>query len=219
MMEATLSSKIADFMSALDQVKKYKSLVSSMIDFTLIILGTIVIGLTYNIVMRLHSVMVMPDYGSNILGYFLFFLIFPAGIAVGVYWVSRKMKSVEVGQWKSKLDEGVPGAIELLQSLDWEKVFSDIRYAKVGFLLYGIAKTLTSWFLATVSLFLFNGLVESVFHVSINYVTILVLSLVMVLVLTRNDLRKRYEQMWRLDWLLWELRWFESEFRGANFEA
>jgi len=182
-------------------------------------LGTIAIGLSYNIVMRLYSLMVMPDYGSNILGYFLFFLIFPVGIAVGVYWVGRKMKSVKVGQWKSKLDEGVPGAIELLQSLEWETVFSDIRYAKVGFLLYGIAKMLTSWFLVIVSLFLFNGIVESVFHVSINYVTILVLSLVVVLVLNRNGLRKRYEQVWKLDWLLWELRWFESEFRGANFEA
>jgi hypothetical protein len=219
MMEESLSSKVADFMSALDQIKKYKSLVSSMVDFTLIILGTIVIGLSYNIVMRLHSLMVAPDYGSNILGYFLFFLIFPAGIAVGVYWVGRKMKSVKVGQWKSKLDEGAPGAIELLQSVEWEEVFSDIRYAKVGFVLYGIAKTLTSWFLAAVSLFIFNGVVESVFHVSIDYVTILLLSLFVVLVLNRRDLRKRYEQTWRLDWLLWELRWFESEFRGANFEA
>jgi hypothetical protein len=129
------------------------------------------------------------------------------------------MKSVKIGQWKGTLSEGAPGAIELLQSLEWERIFSDIRYVKLGFFLYGIAKILAYWGLTSVFLFMLSVGVEAVFHMNVDYVIVLLFSLVIVLLLSRNDLRKRYDRMWRLDWLLWELRWFESEFRDANFEA
>jgi len=218
-MEDALSSKMAEFMTALDQVKKYRSIVASMPDFTLILLGSVVAALSVNVSMRLSTLFIGRNDGLSIVAFFLIMLLFPAGIITAILWVRRKMKSVKVGQWKSTLNEGAPGAIELLQDIQWDNIFSDIRYAKLGFFLYGIAKILAFWGLAVVSLFVFNWLVEFVLHMSIDYITVMLFSLVAVLVLSRNDLRKRYEQMGRLDWLMWELRWFESEFKGANFEA
>jgi hypothetical protein len=218
-MENTLSSKMAEFMTALDQVKKYRTLVASMTDFVLILLGTVVAALSVNISMRLFTLFIGRNDGLSIVTSFLFFLIFPAGIIIAILWVRRKMKSVKIGQWKGTLSEGAPGAIELLQSLEWERIFSDIRYAKLGFFLYGIAKILAYWGLTSVFLFMLSVGVEAVFHMNVDYVIVLLFSLAIVLLLSRNDLRKRYDRMWRLDWLLWELRWFESEFRDANFEA
>jgi hypothetical protein len=219
LMEDALSSKMAEFMTALDQVKKYREILASMTDFTTIMLGTIVAALSFTIVMRLSSLFIIAERGQNIVLYFLFFAIFPAGIIAAVWRVRQRVKSVRIREWKTTLNEGAAGALELLQDIQWDKIFSDIRYAKLGFFLYGIAKILAFWGLAVVSLFVFNWLVEFVLHMSIDYLVVMLFSLVVVLVLSRNDLRKRYDQMGRLDWLLWELRWFESEFRGADFEA
>jgi hypothetical protein len=169
--------------------------------------------------MRLSSIFIIAERGQSTPLIFLFFTIFPAGIIAAVWRVKQRIKSVRIGEWKTKLNEGAAGAIELLQSLNWETIFSDIRYAKVGFILYGIAKILAFWGLTSVFLFVLSGVVESTLHMSIDYIVVMLFSLVTVLILSRNDLRKRYDQMGRLDWLLWELRWFESEFRGANFEA
>ena len=218
-MEDALSSKMAEFMTALDQVKKYKTIATSMPDFALIVLGLVVTFFSVNVFMRLSSLFVGLNHALGIIAFYLIILLFIAGIIVAILRIRRKVKSVEVDQWTSKLDEGAPGALELLQGIQWDNVFSDIRYAKLGFVLYGIAKILAFWGLAVVAMLGFNWLLEFVLHMSIDTNIVLLFSLVTVLILSRNDLRKRYEQMGRLDWLMWELRWFESEFRGANFEA
>jgi hypothetical protein len=210
---------MSEFMVALDQVKKYRQIVASMTDFTIIILGTIVAGLTFNSIMRLSNLFIVADHGQNILAYFLFFAIFPAGTLVAVWWVRRKVKSVKTGEWKTTLNEGAAGALKLIQEIEWENIFGSIRYAKVGFFIYGIAKVLVCWGAAIVALFAFNWLLEYLLHMSMDLIIIIPLALVTDLFFNRNDLRKRYEQIGRLDWLMWELRWFESEFRGANFEA
>jgi len=206
-------------MTTLDQVKKYRAIVSSMPDFVLIIFGSIVTSLSLYIFMRLSRVFIGYNYLLNNIGSIEFLLIFAVGIYTGTYWVRRKVKSVKLGQWKDTLSEGAPGVIKLLQELQWNNIFSDIRSAKLGFFLYGISKILAYWSLAFISMIFFRELVRFVLHISIGEVTILIFSLIVILILSRNDLGKRYEQMGRLDWLLWELRWFESEFRGANFKT
>ena len=210
---------MSEFMTALDQVKKYREIVASMTDFTIIILGTVVAALSYNGCMRLFNLFINADHGQNIVSYFLLFLIFPAGTIAAVFWVRRRVKSVKIHEWKTTLNEGAAGALKLIQELEWENIFNSIRYAKLGFFIYGIAKILVYWGVTIIVLFVFNWGLEWLVHISMNFVTIVVLALIAVVFLSRNDLRKRYEQIGRLDWLMWELRWFESEFRGANFEA
>ena len=210
---------MSEFMTALDQVKKYREILTSMTDFTIIILGTIVAALSFNIIMRLSNLFIVADHGQNIAAYFLFFAIFPAGIAAAVWRVRQRVKSVKTSEWKTTLGEGVAGALKLIQELEWDNIFSSIRYAKLGFFIYGITKILAYWGLAIGALYVFNGGMQWLFHINLDLIVIVVLALVAVVFLNRNDLRKRYEQIGRLDWLMWELRWFESEFRGANFEA
>jgi hypothetical protein len=217
--EDNLSFKMSEFMTALDQVKKYHEIVASMIDFTMIILGTIVAALSFNILLRLRSLYIVGDYGQNIVAYFLFFAIFPAGAILAVWWVRRRVKAVKTGEWKTTLNEGAAGALKLIQDIKWENIFSSIRYAKVGFFIYEIAKILVHWGIAVIVLFALNWGLEFFVHITMDLSVMLALGLSGVIFLNRNDIRKRYEQIGRLDWLLWELRWFESEFRGANFEA
>ncbi len=141
------------------------------------------------------------------------------GIAYGVFVVNRRVRSIKVGQWKNTLSEGVPGAIKLLQELKWENIFRDIRSAKLGFAVYGAAKILVFWLLATAILSWIGNILGNFFHTSVAFIVVGLFSLVFVLFLSRNDLRKRYEKIGNLDSLLWELRWFDSEFRRADFKT
>ena len=219
MTEDTLSSKMSEFMTALDQVKKYCEIVASLTDFTLVVLGAIVVLLSFRITMQLSFVFIASNQGQHIAAYFLYAAIVPAGIAVAVWHVRRRVKSVKTREWKTTLNEGAAGALKLIQELEWNSLFNGIRYAKLGFFLYGIARILACWGIAIVALYGINLGLPWLFHVSMDQITMVLLGLVVVVFLNRNDLRKRCEQIGRLDWLMWELRWFESEFRGADFEA
>jgi len=129
------------------------------------------------------------------------------------------MSSVKIAEWKSTLDEGTPGAIKLLQETNWEKIFNDIRFAKLGFALYGAVKILAYWLVATFLFVVLSSFMGNIIHLSFDPISLTVIPLVLVLVLSVKDLRNRYEQVGRLDSLLWELRWFDSEFRRADFKA
>jgi hypothetical protein len=218
-MEDALSSKMSEFMTALDQVKKYCEIVASMTDFILIILGSVVVLLSFNIAMRLSGVFIVANQGQHIAFYFLYAAIVPAGIIVAVWHVRRRVKAVKTREWKTTLNEGAAGALKIIQELEWESLFSSIRYAKLGFFLYGISRILACWGIAIIALYGINWGLPWLFHTSMDQITMVLLGLGLVVFLNRNGLRKRYEQIGRFDWLMWELRWFESEFRGANFEA
>lgn len=213
---------MTEFMTVLDQVKAYRKLASAMADFVLIVAASIVALEAGYIIVNLLDVfygqsivypgisLVLPSYSAVVL-----FL----GVIVGVLWVRRKLSSVIIMQWKSTLDEGTPGAIKLLQETNWEKTFSDIRFAKLGFVLYGAVKILAYWVLAFFVFGVLVGIIQNTLHLSFDPISMVVIPLVLVLVLSLKDLRYRYEQVGRLDSLLWELRWFDSEFRRADFKA
>jgi hypothetical protein len=218
-MEDTLSLKFKEFMTVLDQVKKYRALLTALPDFAIIITLSIIVAISALIVSRLNSVYPSSSSSSFLNPSLLIPVSLLVGIVIGVYWINRRLKSVRVGQWKEVLDEGLPGVIKLLQELNWESVFSDIRHAKLGSWLYGVIKIMVYWMLTVVVFFFLTNFLQTMFHFGTADYVVELFSLVFVLVLSRKDISKRYHQVGRLDMLFWELRWFESEFRGANFEA
>jgi hypothetical protein len=218
-MEDTLSSKLKEFMTVLDQVKKYRILLTTLHDFAIVIALSVIAGLSVLILSKFGLVFVSRLFSLPLSSSFLFLVFLFAGILLGVYWVNRKIKSVKVGQWKEVLDDGLPGAIKLIQELNWDNIFSDIRHAKLGLWLYGIAKIAVYWILTVIILWNLIAILQNIFHFGTAEFTVELFSLILVLVLSRNDIRNRYYKVGRLDMLFWELRWFESEFRGANFEA
>jgi hypothetical protein len=222
MEEDSLLVKMKEFMNVIDRVRKYKTLLSALPDFSIIIALSIIAFLSGTILSKLGIVFVSytnTDWIPRV--NFLQVVVLLVGIIVGVFWVNRKVRRTitNAGQWNSVLNEGAPGALKLLQELDWENVFRDIRDAKIGFWLYGILKIAAYWLLTT-AVFLFLGsLLGNVLHFIASPTLVGLFSLALVIVLNKNDFRKRYEQVGRLDALLWELRWFDNEFRRADFKA
>jgi hypothetical protein len=218
MIEETLSSKMQELMTTLDHVKRYRAITASLTDFAIIMAATAVAVLFVIISIPLANVFV--EYSPNWIELvFVAFVIFLFGTAFGVYWVGRRVWYVKVGEWRSTFNEGAPGAIKLLQEINWENVFGDIRLAKLGFAVYGIARTLIYCVVATIAFSFLGVLFKNIFHVNISFMVVALFSLVVVLFLNRKDLSKRYGQIGRLDGLLWELRWFDSEFRRADFKT
>jgi len=213
-MEDALVSKMRELMAVLDQVKKYRLLLSGIQDFVIIFALAGILALSVDIGSKLSVVFI--SYGiipSTVAAINLVILIM--GTTIGLFWVKRKLRTITPNQWSQTLDEGAPGAIKLLQELDWEKVYSEIRYSKLGIWLEAITKTVAYW-LVTAFIFLFA---TSILYMGFDFIMIDLFSLALVLILSKNDLQKRYDKVGRLDSLMWELRWFDNEFRRHDFEA
>jgi len=219
-MEKDLTSKMTDFMTVIDQVKKYRALLHSLPDFIIIIALTMVVFLLVSIFSNLAIVFVTYINPSWIpLNNTLQIILVLVGIVAAVFWINRKVKSVKVGQWRNTLKEGTPGAIMLLQELNWDNIYSDIRYAKLGFWLYGVLKTAAYWLLTFFLSWVLVGYLSNILNWNFDFAVIALFSLALVLALSKNDLQKCFDQVGRLDALLWELRWFDNEFRRADFQA
>ncbi len=220
-MEDVLTAKMKTLMTTLDDVKKYSALLAALPDFAIVIALSIVGWLFCSIFSNLGTVFV-----SYINTFWVPFdnsmeiLIVIAGIIIGVFLVHRKTKSVRVGQWQNVLNEGAPGAIKLLQEMNWEDNFKNIRYAKLGFWFYGFLKTAAYWLLAVVFYYaLLSRILQNAFHINIEFPIFALFALALALALNWSDLRRRYDKVGLLDALLWDLRWFDSEFRRADFKT
>ena len=215
-MEEELSLKMKEFLTVIDQVKRYRALLGALPDLAIIIGLTIVGALAMDLSSRLGMVFGFHlGFGIGIVSPILMII----GIVSGFFWVYRKMKRVKVGEWKSTLNEGAPGAIKLLQDINWDNTFRDIRYAKLGFWLYGILKTALLWLVIFVISAFATDWLNAIVHWNLNIVILGLFSLACALTLSTNDFKKRFDQIGRLDALLWELRWFDNEFRRNPFQA
>jgi hypothetical protein len=236
--EMAVTSKVEELMEAIDQVNRYRALTRLMVDFAMIMLVSIVGLLTLELGIDFYGLGTSLPCYYNALGTFtcvasvasastgplflaaLSFLIIPAaGLLAGITWVDRRLKSVKGGLWKDSLGEGFPGALKLLQEMKWDSVFEDIRLSRIGYATYFAVKVAGYWALAFIGLFFPYVFGIGLIHTSPNVYLLAFFSLILVLVVMRKDLLSRYRQVVSLDNLLWELRWFSSEFRAAKFEA
>ena len=218
-MEEDLSSKMKEFMSVLDQVKRYKVLYTVFPDLTIIITLSLVGVISVAISAKLALVFISNYNTWTPMASSVEIFLLIIGLVGGFLWITRKVASSKTGEWRETLSQGVAGALKLLQEIEWEDVFSQIRYAKLGFWLYGALKMAIYWLIGIVVFEFCLWMAGNALHFSVDILIVVLLPLIIVLALGARDLRKRFDQIGRLDSLLWELRWFESEFRRSNFKA
>ncbi len=239
MTEQTVVAKVEELMKSLDQVKRYKAFTRLMADFLIIFLSSIVALFalelsvnTYKLVSGFSSYFASPNSfvttysptGTSspifqlLIALFLF-LMPAAGLLIGIFWVDRNLKQVKLNGWKDTLAEGFPGALKLLQELNWDSVLEDVRLSKISYAVYSVIKVIGYWVIALVLLVFPYTIGVSLIHVNVNLYFLLFISLALVLVLSRKDLQRRYRQVVSIDNLTWDLRWFSSEFKSAQFKT
>jgi hypothetical protein len=217
--EENVVAKVAELMETLDQVKKYNALTSSLKKFAQIVISSIIIFLAVGGSIGFLNLVATLDRPQIFLMSLLLLLIPIGGVSIGVYFIRKKINSIRSGEWKEELSNGFPSALEILTELDWDNTFDEISSGRVGYAVYSILKVIAYLVITTFVVglvanlvaftFLHQGLIGPPFSGLI--------AIIIVYLLLRKDLSRRYSQIRALDNLLWELRWFSVELRRADF--
>lgn len=220
MSERDVVAKVGDLMQTLDDVKKYREMAYAMIDFAAIVITSLiaVLALTLlqsitEIVYRSPSSINGHSFSASPWALFGDLIILLAGLVSGVFWVDRRVRRTKFDEWKNTLEEGTPGAIKLLSSVDWDSLLRTVSLARVSYLFYGLVKVVGYFLFTTIVIsivVLFSGL-------PLPFVYVPFISLAIVLLYTRRNLLDGFHKLQSLDLLFWDLRWFASEFKRAEF--
>ena len=220
--EESVVSKVSELMETLDQLKRYNALARSMKKFVLIVMGSIAVFLAVAVlftILRFEYSLTKPV--SFVYG-FMVLLIPLIGVGVGVHYVKKKVNQTQTGEWKTKLSEGFPAALEVIMELDWEKTLDEIYSGRLSYILYGLLKTGAYWLVTASGLQLVANIATLSFVHTIIPISSLVtglFALIIVLLVVGKDILRRYKEIHALDMLLLELRWFSLELRRAEFQT
>jgi hypothetical protein len=229
--EEDVVAKVGDLMRTLDDVKRYRELAYAMVDFAAIVVVSVIAVIALTMVQFAADIVFGSPSSINGQALLLFgptsfpgspwvffgeLIILFTGLIFGILWVDRRVGRTKVGEWKQTLDEGAPGAIKLLSGVDWDSLLGTVSLARVSYLFYALVKVAGYFLLTTVLLsfvFLFSGFLVPV---ALNgYIPFI--SLVIVLLFMRKSLAEGFHRLRSLDSLFWDLRWFASEFKRAEF--
>jgi F0F1-type ATP synthase assembly protein I len=221
MPEESIVSKVEELMETLDHVKRYNALARSLKKFAVVIVSSFVLHFILRGIVDSFDLSSMLDRPVFLSVLFLLLLVPLVGIAAGVLIVRKRVNSVKTGEWKEELSHGFPSALKMLLELDWDKTIDEISVGRLSYFLYGLLKTAAYWFVTSFAL----GLIGATFALFLPLRSpffgglLGLLSLMIVCLILRNDLLRRYKEIRSLDMLLWELRWFSFEFRRAEFQT
>jgi hypothetical protein len=226
--EADVVSKVGDLMKALDDVKRYRELAFALIDFVGIFVVSIIVAFlwfdfqgVYAIYFGFSSSSSISFFGPMIptsgpTSIFPFFILL-AGFLIGVLWVNRRVDRTKTGEWRESLKEGVPGAIKLLSEMDWESQLGSVSLARLSFLFYATIKVVAYFFLISFFLSFAEVFVAGLVGYAFNTTFVLLTALILALIINRRGLENAFRRLRSLDLLFWDLRWFYSEFKRAEF--
>lgn len=152
------------------------------------------------------------------------------GIPVFVIWavlsyviyvyLKRAFSSYPSGSWDNDLKDGIPGILKIIEKEDWQDMTIQLRKAKQSFFVLSILQFLLSWVLAfIVVVFVYFFMVGVLLSQSVAYPNLYLIGFVAgILVVGLGDryIRRSYSELWYMDGLIAELRWFYLEFQGSG---
>ena len=219
--EVEVVEKVSELLETLDHVKKYNALSKAFRKFALIVVSSIIIFLVLGASIGFLNLVASLDRPQIFLIAILLLLIPISGILTGVLYIRRSVNSIKTGEWKDELTHGFPSALKILTEMDWDETFDEISAGRVGYALYGLLKAAAYWIITVFTTGLVGNLVTFIFLHKTGFGSLIwpLISLLIVYLVLRNDLSKRYNEIRALDKLLWELRWFSVELRRAEFQT
>lgn len=119
--------------------------------------------------------------------------------------------------WDDYLKEGVTGILQIIETTAWEEVLINLKKAKLAFIVLSAMVFLVYLGITFIVLFFAYGfLLESVLGIPINLYLVLLGSILLVIALGDKTIRQRYNELWHMDNLVTELRWFYTEFQNTG---
>ena len=217
--EDNVVAKVAELMETLDQVKKYNALTGSLKKFVLIVISSVLVFFAIAASVGFLNLVVPLERPQFIVIAILSLFIPIIGIGLGVFLIRKKVSSVKMGDWQPELSNGFPSALKMLLELDWDSTFEEISFGRFSYAIYGLFKTAAYWLVVCFAFGIIGNIIsfivlqQPLFGGPVSGL----ISLLIVYLVLREDLSKRYRQIRALDSLLWELRWFSNELKRAEF--
>ncbi|MGF3522959.1 MAG: hypothetical protein ACQXXJ_07670 [Candidatus Bathyarchaeia archaeon] len=215
--EEKVMAKVIELMETLDEVKKYEALARHFNEFTLIIIGSIVIVILASTLLPYSGLLAPFDPSQRFFLTFLLVLIPITGVVIGVSFVKRQINSVKTGKWKDELSHGgFPAALKLLSEIDDESSFSTISSGGLNYVMYGLVKGVAYWviayFLAGV---MFNLTTYIIFHqTQMLGGASMWAALLITFGYLKKELSKRFNEIRAIEKLQCELRRLNHELRN-----
>lgn len=185
------------------------------------ILGTLVLFLVwdfynyFSISTDLTSVPIGSGSSVSVSAIVLLMWIIIAAIFYNI--LARAYRSTPTGKWDRDLDEGITGIIKIIENEDWDETLMGLRKAKLSFVFLGVMQFVLYWALAAIVFSLvFYFVAGALFGVGYSNLFISGISAIIVLGLGDSSIKKSYRQLWYMDGLIAELRWFYLEFQGSE---
>jgi hypothetical protein len=217
--ENNVITKVSELMETLDHLKRYTTLARSLKKFAVIIISSVAVYLTLNALLDVIRFDYSTMWTLRVILRFSLLLIPLIGLTLGVIYVRRQVNTIRTGEWKEKLSQGFPGALEVVMELDWDKILDEIFKGKLSYAIYGLLKTAAYWLITFSSIQLISNILTLYFlhrTVLLDSLIWIAFSLIIVILLLGRDLLRRYKEIHDLDMLLLELRWFSLELRSAD---
>jgi len=153
--------------------------------------------------------------------YDMWLIVIPALIFFPMWYATHRLdKAAEVKglyqDWDDKLREGELGVLAILESLDWDYVEYRVNRAKT---LYPILLIIDeALWIAVLLIFVAPafGILNNLLFRTIDTSALLgsvVLAVAIALAITWGEVVDTFKTLWRLDSLLWEVRWLYHEYR------
>jgi hypothetical protein len=218
MTEESVVSHVADLMETLDHVREYNELYRSLKKFFLLVISSIVIFLAIGASLNFANLAPSQPAVFVISGLLLFIPII--GVVIGVLFIRKRLNSIKQGEWRTELSNGFPGALKILSEINWDQTLDEISSGRYSYALYGLLKAFAYWIILSFAVAPISSVVSILVLHRVGFGGFPIISLIslgIVYLLLRKDLKSRLNEIRALDKLLWELRWFSLELRNAEF--
>jgi len=232
-MEQELIARVEELMSSLDSAREYKEIAKAIIDSSIIIslviltiLSSILLFNLLELFCYINTFFTFPTPVIYPITFYLLLLIIPISVFIG----RRKAFRKTMKDWRKVLEEGVPGVVKLLTELNWKTVLEDLRIMKMAIIIRAIGGIVIRYLFIHLLTFgvhivLLTLLFPSYYTIIISVyrdlydVAIYLMPVPISLFLSRSDLKKYYQKLGSVDYLLWNLRWLYNELKGMKLEA
>ena len=169
----------------------------------------------------LGGIGVYGPWGGYSLNLFGILAMVTAAIYVIASWLSiHKQLSAPVS---NKYIQGEPkNASEVAQKIiliQWEDLIRDTSRAKTGYIIFLATSVLTVWVLSFLAFYVVSHVAVYFFGLQINIFYLLAGAIVFALSVLWRWLGERYDRLWRMDGLIWEMRWLYTEISESEFPA
>ncbi len=217
--------KMRELKRALETALRYEKSGESFPEAFLLILIAILISAFVSLLVNIYNFEKLSPFLGNIPVGHVYYIsvgipisaIF-AIISVVVYRIFHRPFTVPLeSSWDEYLNEGAIGIMHIIEITDWEEILFNLKRAKVAFV---VLSTLTLLFylgiIFILLFFTYGILITDIFGVPINVPIIILVSIIVVIGLGDRTIRQSYKELWRMDNLIVELRWFYSEFQNTG---